>query len=306
VTRLVVAVGGNALAADGTFDAQRRTVAATAESLADAVDSEDALVLTHGNGPQVGNKLLEVAAADTPERPLDVLVAETQASLGSLLGRALDARLDRPVSTLVTRAVVDPDDEAFENPTKPVGPWYTESEAAEKQFETKDVGEGEKSYRRVVPSPEPTTVPETRAVAALLEAGEAVICGGGGGIPVGPDDDGSESIEAVIDKDYTASIVADAIDADRLVFLTDVPHAYLNYGADDQQALESVTASEVRDYLAAGEFGEGSMGPKMEACVRFAEDGGEAVIASIDDPAAALHGETGTTVQSGESNSSSS
>ncbi|QLD87169.1 carbamate kinase [Natronomonas halophila] len=297
MTRLVVAVGGNALAADGSFDAQRRTVAETAESLAAAVDAEDALVLTHGNGPQVGNKLLEVAAADTPDRPLDVLVAETQASLGSLLGRALDARLDRPVSTLVTRAVVDPESSAFANPTKPIGPWYTEEEAADKPFETKDVGEGERSYRRVVPSPEPTAVPETGAVDALLEAGEAVICGGGGGIPVAPEDDGSESIEAVIDKDYTASIVADAIDADRLVFLTDVDYAYLNYGTDDQQALESVTPGEVRGYLDADEFGEGSMGPKMAACARFAEEGGEAVIASIDDPAAALHGKTGTTVR---------
>jgi carbamate kinase len=297
VTRIVVAVGGNALAADGSFDAQRRTVAATAESLADAVDSEDALVLTHGNGPQVGNKLLEAAAADTPDRPLDVLVAETQASLGSLLGRALDARLDRPVSTLVTRAVVDPEDAAFENPTKPIGPWYTQDEAAGKAFETKAVGEGERSYRRVVPSPEPTAVPETDAVEALLETGEAVICGGGGGIPVAPDDDGSESIEAVIDKDYTASIVADAVAADRLVFLTDVDHAYLDYGTDDQQALESVAPAEVRQYLDADEFSEGSMGPKMEACARFAEDGGEAVIASIDDPAAALHGRTGTTVR---------
>lgn len=297
MTRLVVAVGGNALAAGGSFDAQRRTVVETADTFSEAVDDEDALVLTHGNGPQVGNKLLEVEAADTPDRPLDVLVAETQASLGSLLGRALDARLDRPVSTLVTRAVVDPDDAAFGNPTKPIGPWYTQSEAADKPFETREVGEGEKSYRRVVPSPEPMAVPEAGAVDTLLEAGEAVICGGGGGVPVPPDDDGSESIEAVIDKDYTASIVADAVDADRLVFLTDVDHAYLNYGTDDQQALETVTPGAVRDYLDAGEFGEGSMAPKMEACARFAEGGGEAVIASIDEPGAALHGETGTTVR---------
>lgn len=306
MTRLVVAVGGNALAADGTFEAQRRTVRETADSLAAATEDDDALVLTHGNGPQVGNELLEVEAADTPDRPLDVLVAETQASLGSLLGRALDSRLDRPVSTLVTRAVVDPDDEAFERPTKPVGPWYTADEAADKPFETRAVGEGERAYRRVVPSPEPTAVPETDAVDALLEAGEAVICGGGGGVPVAPDDDGSESIEAVIDKDYTASIVADAVDADRLVFLTDVDHAYLNYGTDDQRALESVTPTEAREHLDAGQFGEGSMGPKMAACARFAEGGGEAVIASIDDPAAALHGEVGTTVGPDVQNSSSS
>lgn len=297
MTRLVVAVGGNALAADGTFEAQRRTIASTAESLAGAVDEDDALVLTHGNGPQIGHKLLEVEAADTPARPLDVLVAETQASLGSLLGRALDARLDRPVSTLVTRTVVDPDDAAFENPTKPIGPWYTEKEAANKPFETKDVGAGERSYRRVVPSPEPIDVSETGAVDALLEAGEAVICGGGGGIPVAPEDDGSESLAAVIDKDYTASLVADSVDAERLVFLTDVPCVYLNYGTDDQQALESLTPAEAREHLEVGEFGEGSMAPKMAACARFAEDGGEATIASIDDPGAALHGRAGTTVR---------
>jgi carbamate kinase len=298
VTRLVVAVGGNALAADGTFEAQQRTVAKTAATLAETeAVTEAELVVTHGNGPQVGYELLEVEAADTPERPLDVLVAETQASLGSLLQRSLDADLDRPVAAMVTRAIVDPDDPAFETPTKPIGPWYTEAEAEAKPFTTKQVGRGEKSYRRVVPSPEPTEVPETDAVSALLEAGQAVICGGGGGVPVARTPDGFEGVEAVIDKDYTSHHIADGVGADRLVFLTDVPYAYLGYGTDDQRPLESVPPEEVRRYLDAGEFAEGSMAPKMRACARFAESGGEAVVASIDDPAAALSGETGTVVQ---------
>lgn len=296
MSRVVVAVGGNAIVADGSFDAQRRTVRETAASLASAAGDAE-LVVTHGNGPQVGDRLLEVAETDTPDRPLDVLVAETQGSIGGLLRRGLDAELDRPVAGLLTRAVVDPDDDAFENPTKPVGPWYTEEEAADAEFETRAVGEGERPYRRVVPSPDPTAVPGTDAVDALLSADQAVVCGGGGGVPVARGSDGRRGVEAVVDKDHTTELVADAVDADRLVFLTDVPGAYLDYGTDDQRRLEEVPAGAVREHLAAGEFGEGSMAPKMRACARFAEAGGEAVVAGLEEATAALAGEAGTLVQ---------
>ena len=293
MTRLVVAVGGNALAADGGFDAQRRTVRETAEDLAAAAGDAD-LAVTHGNGPQVGHRLLEAAAADTPAKPLDVLVAETQASIGGLLTRELDARLGRPTAGLLTRAVVDPDDSAFEDPTKPVGPRYTEAEADERAFETRAVGEGDRPYRRVVPSPEPLSVPEADAVDGLLSAGQAVVCGGGGGIPVTPDGGG---VEAVVDKDHTTRILAAATDADRLVFLTDVPYAFLGYGTDDQRPIERATPAEIREHLADGAFGEGSMAPKMRACARFAGAGGEAIVGNLDDPAAVLAGEAGTVVR---------
>lgn len=295
MSRVAVAVGGNALAAEGSFDAQRRTARRTAERLARAADGTE-LVVTHGNGPQVGTRLLEVAETDTPDRPLDVLVAETQASLGGDLRAGLEAALDRPVVALLTRAVVDRDDGAFDDPTKPVGPRYTEAEAADRPFETRRVGDGDRPCRRVVPSPTPTAVPEADAAAALLEAGNAVVCGGGGGVPVVETPDGFEGVEAVVDKDLTTALVADAVDADRLVFLTDVDGAYLGYGTDEERLLEAVGADEAREYLAAGEFGEGSMAPKMRACARFAAAGGEAVVASVDDPAAALAGDAGTAV----------
>lgn len=295
VTRVVVAVGGNALAADGTFEAQHRTVRETAATLSAAIDDEQ-LVVTHGNGPQVGNALLEVEAVDTPDRPLDVLVAETQASLGGLLQRHLDAELDRPVAALLTRVVVDAADPAFDDPTKPVGPWYDADEATRTDFETKRVGSGERPYRRVVASPSPTDILDAEAVEALLSAGHAVVCGGGGGVPLVRTDSGFEGVDAVVDKDHTTRSIAEAVGADRLLFLTDVPGAYLDYGTDDQRRIESVDAETVRSYLEAGEFGEGSMAPKMRACACFAEAGGEAVIASIDDATAALAGETGTVV----------
>jgi carbamate kinase len=305
VTRLVVAVGGNALAADGSFDAQHRAIRKTAATLSEAVD-DAALVVTHGNGPQVGNALLEVEAADTPNRPLDVLVAETQASVGGLLHRALDANLDRPVAALLTRVVVDPDAPAFDDPTKPIGPWYTEAEATGRPFPTKPIGEGDRPYRRVVASPEPSDVLDTAAIDALLSAGQAVVCGGGGGIPLARDgsDDELAGVEAVVDKDYTTQLIAEAIDADRLVFLTDVSCAYLDYGTEDERPIGTVDAATVQSYLDSGEFGEGSMVPKMRACLRFVTDGGEAVIASIDEPEAALEGETGTVVQSSNNDDS--
>nr|WP_231754022.1 carbamate kinase [Natronomonas sp. CBA1123] len=295
VTRLVVAVGGNALAADGTFEAQHRTVRETASSLADAVGNER-LVVTHGNGPQVGNVLLEAEAADTPDRPLDVLVAETQASLGGLLQRHLDAALDRSVAALLTRVLVDTDDAAFDAPTKPVGPWYAEVEAERKPFETKRIGSGERPFRRVVASPEPTEVLDAEAVDVLLSSGQAVVCGGGGGIPLTRTVDGFDGVEAVVDKDHTTRLIAEAVDADRLVFLTDVSRAYLDYGTDDQRPIESVDAETARSYLEAGEFDEGSMAPKMRACAAFAEAGGEAVVADIDAVESALAGEAGTVV----------
>ena len=228
-----------------------------------------------------------------------MLVAETQAQLGYLLQQALDNELGGGTDfiTVVTQTVVDPGDQAFENPTKPIGPWYTEAEAGGKPFETRRIGDGERPYRRVVPSPDPVDVVEADEVARLVDAGNLVVCGGGGGVPV-VRDGGLRGVEAVVDKDRTSAIIASSVGADLLVLLTDVPHACVDYGGAEERPLRDVTPTELRRHLDAGEFGAGSMAPKVEACVEFVEVGGDrAVIAEPADLAAALDAEAGTQVQ---------
>ncbi|MFB6170881.1 MAG: carbamate kinase [Haloarculaceae archaeon] len=301
MTRAVVAVGGNALCPDPTmpFDRQVETAVRTATEL-ESIAGEYEFALTHGNGPQVGNRLLENEQSGTPALPLDVLVAETQGQLGSILQRALvDAIPGMEFLTIVTHAVVDPDDPAFEDPTKPVGPWYTETEAAEKPFETREVApDRADGYRRVVPSPDPQRLLEADAIAADVASGYGVVCGGGGGVPVVQREGETEGVAAVIDKDHTSRLVATSVDADELVFLTDVDHVYRDYGTDDQEPFEDVTAAEVREALDAGAFAAGSMKPKMEACLAFLDAGGErAVVCRPGDLSAALDGETGTRIR---------
>lgn len=297
--RAVIALGGNALTApgDASLDEQRDTIRATVGRLAD-LDGYD-FALTHGNGPQVGNRLLEQEAADTPDVTLDLLVGQTQAQLGALLQRALDGVLAEDFLTVVTQTVVDPSSDAFDDPSKPVGPWYTPEEARAKAFPTADLGRGERSHRRVVPSPRPQAVVEAEEIRAMVERGQGVICGGGGGVPVARTDDGLTGVEAVVDKDYTSQLLATGIAADELVFLTDVSYAYVGYDTDDPTPLEDVSAETVREHLRAGEFGEGSMRPKVEACLEFLDAGGErAVIAAPGDLDRALAGETGTRINS--------
>jgi carbamate kinase len=302
VSRAVIAIGGNAIAESGAdeWDEQVATVRETVGELAPLVrDRYDEVVLTHGNGPQVGNRLLEQEASDeTPSLPLDVLVAETQAQLGYALQRALDGHLDRSVASLVTLVAVDR--EAFETaePTKPVGPWYTAAEAESKPFETRAVGDGERPYRRVVRSPRPERIVEAPEIEAILDAGHSLVCGGGGGVPVVEQPSGGfEGVPAVVDKDYTTRQVAEVVDATDLVFLTDVPHICVGYGTDEERALTDVSAAALRDHLEAGEFPEGSMGPKVRACLAFLDGGGErAIVVHPDDVAAAVEGEAGTRI----------
>ncbi|MHC3437035.1 carbamate kinase [Natrialbaceae archaeon A-gly3] len=271
----------------------------TARHIADVIDAGYDVVLTHGNGPQVGNRLLQQESTDeTPQLPLDVLVAETQAQIGYLLQQALDNELTGPTDfmTVVTQVVIDTDDPAFQNPTKPVGPFYTETEAAQKPFETRKVSNGDWPYRRVVPSPEPVEIVEGEEITRLVEQENLVICAGGGGVPV-THDGGLRGVEAVIDKDKVSQLLASDLGAETLVILTDVECAYVNYGEPDQQPLHRVTSQELRSHLEAGEFGEGSMQPKVEACLRFVEQGGErAVITSSDRLRDALSSEAGTRV----------
>ena len=300
---VVIALGGNTLLGThgrGTIDEQRDVIARTARQVSDAIQAGYDVVLTHGNGPQVGNSLLQQErVSETPQLPLDVLVAETQAQIGYLLQQALDNELtDSPdFITIVTQVVVDADDPAFQNPTKPIGPFYTEEEAVTKSFETRSVSTGDRPFRRVVPSPEPVDIVEGEEITQLVERGNLVITAGGGGVPVVREDT-LHGVEAVVDKDKTSQLLASKLEAETLVILTDVEFAYVNYQSPDQHPLRRISTEELRSHLEAGEFGEGSMHPKMEACVRFIEEDGErAVVTSPEHLMDALAGEAGTQVR---------
>lgn len=301
--RTVVALGGNALAPGGeaAIAAQRERIEATAGELRALYEAGHELVVTHGNGPQVGALLRQQEAADAPERPLDVLVAETQAQLGYRLQQALDERIHASVVSVVTQVEVDPGDAAFDEPSKPVGPYLSAEQAGERDFETADVTtpEGETAHRRVVPSPKPRRILEGKRVESLVADGEPVVCGGGGGVPVTVGDNGIEGVEAVVDKDYTTRLVAERVGADVLVMATDVPCVYAAFGTPEQSRIADATAAEMRERLAAGEFGEGSMEPKIRACLEFLDAGGErAVVAGTEDVAAAADGDAGTQIHS--------
>ena len=292
---LVVALGGNAVlsADDPTADGQRRVVDGTARTVAEATGEGDDVVVTHGNGPQVGNRMLQQdASPETPRMSLDVLVAETQGQLGYMLQQAFENE-GESAATVVTQTVVDADDPAFEEPTKPVGPFYDADEAEDAPFETREYDKG---WRRVVPSPEPRGVVESESVRSLVEGGFTVVCGGGGGVPVVREDDGVRGVEAVVDKDRTSRLIAEELDADTLVFVTDVDRAYVGYGGEDRRALGRVDADELRHHLEAGEFGEGTMRPKVESALGFVGggDGREAIITSPGGFKDALAGRSGT------------
>lgn len=301
--QVVVALGGNTLLGEGgpwTIEGQRDAIERTAAQIADAVEAGYEIVLTHGNGPQVGNLLLQQErASETPQLPLDVLVAETQAQIGYLLQQALDNELSGSTDfiTVVTQVIVDADDPAFETPTKPVGPFYTEAEATEKSFETQKVSTGDRPYRRVVPSPDPVEIVENREITRLVAQGNLVIAAGGGGIPVVRDDE-LRGVEAVVDKDKASQLLASELGADTLVILTNVEHAYLDYDGPDQRPLRQTSPEQLRSHLDAGEFGQGSMQPKIEACLQFVENGGErAVITAPRQLSDALAGDAGTQVR---------
>jgi carbamate kinase len=299
---VVVALGGNTLLGEHgpwTIDEQRAAIEEAARHVVGAIRAGYRVVLTHGNGPQVGNLLLQQEnAPDTPQLPLDVLVAETQAQIGYLLQQALDNELatETDFVTVVTQVVVDPSDPAFERPTKPVGPFYTEADARERPFETRRVTSGDRPYRRVVPSPAPTAIVEADEIQRLVDRGDRVVCAGGGGVPV-IREGCLRGVEAVVDKDSASRLLAAEIGATSLVILTDVDHAYVNYGEPDERPLREVDPDELRRHLDRGEFGEGSMRPKVEACLRFVEAGGElAAITAPTNLEDGLCGEAGTRV----------
>jgi carbamate kinase len=312
--RVVIALGGNAMTApDGsaTPAAQREAVEGAAPALAGIVAAGHELVITHGNGPQVGNLLVknELAAAVVPPVPLDWCGAQTQGTIAALLLDALDVELarrglHRPVAGLVTRTLVDGDDPGFTHPTKPIGRYLPAAEAAVLMAHGQVWADrGERGWRRMVASPEPLEVLDVAAAKALLESGFIVVCAGGGGIPTvrEPGPGGAlarlTGAQAVIDKDLTAAVLAIGLHADMLIIATDVDHAIVGYGGPDARPLGRVTPVQLRAHAADGQFTGGSMGPKVEAVCRFVEaTGRQAAITSLHRITEAVAGSTGTLI----------
>lgn len=311
--KIVVALGGNAiLSSDPSASAQKKALVDTAKHLVKLIKNGDDLIITHGNGPQVGNLLLQNLAADSdknPAFPLDSLVAMTEGSIGFWLQNALENELtkegiDKEVTSVVTQVIVDKSDPAFENLTKPIGPFYTEEEAkaeAEKTGATfkEDAGRG---WRKVVASPKPVGIKEIATIRTLLNAGEVVVAAGGGGIPVVREEDGTlTGVEAVIDKDFASQTLAELVDADLFIVLTGVDYVYINYNKPDQKKLEHVTVAELEEYIQQNQFAPGSMLPKVQAAMAFVnhKPGSKAVITSLENLAALIESNSGTIIEKG-------
>lgn len=310
---VLVALGGHAFmqrGEEGTIENQERNAALICQKLFSLIEKDYRLVITHGNGPQVGNLLLlnETGDPSVPKMPLDVLVAQTEGSLGYFLQQAMLNELrsrgrKRYVVTVVTQVLVDPNDNAFKKPAKPVGPFLSQAEAERRRDElgwqiVEDIARG---WRRVVPSPRPQKVVQRHMIGDTVKAGHIVIAAGGGGIPIIKKDDGRyEGTEAVIDKDLTSSLLATEIEAEILVILTGVPYVYRGFGTDKQRRISAITAEQLGDLSAAGEFPEGSMGPKVDAVIEFLERGGKrAIITDPDTLPDALLGRGGTHIIGG-------
>jgi carbamate kinase len=307
--RIVIAFGGNALLRKGDrgdFETQSARAYEAFSSLGSTL-AEYEVVISHGNGPQVGNILLqnEFSKNVTQPMPLYSCGAMSQGLIGLALAFAYEKAkyefgLSRDISVLMTRTLVDNSDPSFTNPSKPIGPFYTEEEAAkimkEKKWSMKeDSGRG---WRRLVPSPDPIEILERKQILSLLSNGFLPVCSGGGGIPVVKSNGFYEGVDAVIDKDLASSVLASSINARRLVILTDVENAFLSYGKPEQQAIGIVNLDKITAYSESGAFAKGSMGPKITAAIRFIRSGGrEAIITSLDNAKAALAGKAGTIIR---------
>lgn len=313
--RIVLALGGNALipaGQAGTWDEQLAITGATMDQVARLAAAGHRVVLTHGNGPVVGNIILRgdagMAIHGIPPMPMFVCGADSQGGLGFMLQQALQNALQvhgiaKPVASVVTQVLVDPRDPAFANPTKPIGPFYAEDEAATLRDETgwtivEDAGRG---WRRVVPSPRPVEIIEWEAIRALNEAGVLTIAAGGGGVPVMRGEDGLlQGVDAVIDKDRASALLAGLIGADTFVIVTQVDRVYAGFGTPAEEALDVLPAGRARAMLDAGEFPAGSMGPKIESALTFLEGGGrQVIITSPDNILTAIDGRQGTRIVAG-------
>ncbi|EMF0100233.1 carbamate kinase [Enterococcus hirae] len=308
--KVVVALGGNAiLSTDASAKAQQEALMETAKYLVKFIEQGDELIISHGNGPQVGNLLIQQQAADsekTPAMPLDTCVAMTEGSIGYWLQNAMgevlkEKGIDKDVVSLVTQVIVDENDPSFKNPSKPVGPFYTEEEANEQMKADstvtfkEDAGRG---WRKVVASPKPISIKEARVIETLVEQGVITVSVGGGGIPVVETATGLEGREAVIDKDFASEKLAEIIDADLLIVLTGVDNVYVNYQKPDQKKLETVSVSEMNQYIDENQFAPGSMLPKVEAAIAFVEakPKAKAIITSLENIENLLASEEGTII----------
>ena len=308
--RIVVALGGNALGSN--LVEQREAVKYASKAIVDLIEAGHEVTLSHGNGPQVG--MLQLAMDELtgtnpekyPKIPLSVCVAMSQGYIGYDLQNALreellDRGINKPVATVVTQIGVDPEDPSFSNPTKPIGGFMTKEEAekmvAEKGISiVEDSGRG---YREVVASPQPKQIMEIDTIKALIADNQTVIACGGGGIPVVANGNGLKGVAAVIDKDFCSELLAEEIDADMLIILTAVEKAYVNFGKENQEALSEVTVEEMKKHAADGQFAPGSMLPKVEAAIRFAQSkpGRKALITLLEKAKEGIEGKTGTIVQ---------
>ncbi|MDR7419434.1 MAG: carbamate kinase [Armatimonadota bacterium] len=298
----LIALGGNALiqkGQEGTAEQQLENMKHAMRVIA-RLARDYRIVITHGNGPQVGNLLLQQESTnEVPTMPLDVIGAMTQGQIGYMIEASLDtalaeAGLDRHFLTVLTFTEVDANDPLFQNPTKPIGPFYTEEEAAKRPYR---MVKTDKGYRRVVASPRPVAISQHREIKQLVDNGYIVICTGGGGIPVVREGQSFRGVEAVIDKDLASSRVAGMINADLFIVATDVKGAAINWGKPDQRLLGKVTLDEMKRYFQEGHFPPGSMGPKVDAMISFVEStGNRAIICHLDDIEKAVAGQAGTEV----------
>ncbi|WP_028273194.1 carbamate kinase [Atopococcus tabaci] len=310
--KIVVALGGNAILTDDpSAQAQQKALERTAGYLAKFVENGDNIIVTHGNGPQVGNLLLQQEAANSeknPAMPLDTCVAMTQGSIGYWLQAALakalkEKGLEKEVASVVTQVVVSESDPAFKNPTKPIGPFLTQDEAEQEMRKTgavfkEDAGRG---WRKVVPSPKPVTIREHKVIQTLVDNNIIPITVGGGGIPVIEQGGMYTGVEAVIDKDFASETLADLLHADALVILTGVDNVMVHYQQLNEKKLEKVSVSEMKRYVAENQFAAGSMLPKVEAAIQFLEKNpkAKAIITSLENIPAAI-AENGGTIITGD------
>ncbi|MCS19168.1 carbamate kinase [Listeria monocytogenes] len=310
--KIVVALGGNAiLSSDASAEAQQSALEKTAEYLVQFIENGDDLIISHGNGPQVGNLMLQQhagASEKNPAMPLDTCVAMTQGSIGYWMQNALDKAflkhgLDKVAVSLITQVVVDKDDPAFKKPTKPIGPFLTKEEAEKEMAETgaiflEDAGRG---YRKVVPSPRPLSIKEHQIIKQLVDSGVVTISAGGGGVSVVENGLDLSGVETVIDKDFASEKLAELISADLLVILTGVENVYINYNQPNQKKLERVTVSELEKYIDEKQFAAGSMLPKIEAATAFVKErpNAKAIITSLENIGAVLEHGAGTVIIAG-------
>jgi len=306
--KAVIALGGNALVKKGqkgTIYEQFTNTRRSTKSIVKMIKEGWDVVITHGNGPQVGAILLQnkVAKDLTPAMPLGICVAESEGLIGYMIQQCLSNALkkehiEKPVIALITQVIVDQDDPFLSHPTKPIGPYYNEDEVIQLRKEGWQMTRQPNGWRMVVPSPDPKQIVEGESIRKMLDDGIIVIASGGGGMPVVETEDGGlDGLEAVIDKDLAAERLAEAVEAELLLILTDVEKVYLHYGTPKQKTLDKISLKELKNYYEASHFPPGSMGPKILAAIRFLESGGKKVIvAGIEKGWEALQGETGTLI----------